>query len=85
MAEKRRRRRVFNVTRENSTEQRFIFGKTPLFIATASFYQKKQKPILADNKWRYLKAQLLGWLKAMSMAMIFQISQTATAQYRHRR
>ena len=64
MAEKGAVDGVFNVTRENSTEQRFIFGKTPLFIATASFYQKKQKPILADNKWALPKGTVIGVIKS---------------------
>lgn len=64
MAEKGAVDGVFNVTRENSTEQRFIFGKTPLFIATASFYQKKQKPIWADNKWALPKGTVIGVIKS---------------------
>ncbi|MGL5358725.1 MAG: amino acid ABC transporter substrate-binding protein, partial [Shewanella sp.] len=39
MAEKGRVDGVFNVTREASTEGRFVFGRIPLFKATASFYQ----------------------------------------------
>ncbi|MDT3296679.1 transporter substrate-binding domain-containing protein [Shewanella sp. SP2S2-6] len=64
MAEKGAVDGVFNVTREISTEQRFIFGKTPLLVATASFYQKKQKPILADNKWALPKGAVIGVIKS---------------------
>lgn len=64
MAEKGAVDGVFNVTREHSTEQRFIFGNTPLFIATASFYQKKQKPILANNKWALPKGTVIGVIKS---------------------
>ncbi|MCL1088258.1 transporter substrate-binding domain-containing protein [Shewanella profunda] len=64
MAEKGAVDGVFNVTREASTEQRFVFGQIPLFVATASFYQKKQKPILANNKWMLPKGTVVGVIKS---------------------
>lgn len=64
MAEKGSVDGVFNVTREASTEQRFIFGKIPLFVATASFYQKNQKPLNAINKWALPKGTVIGVIKS---------------------
>lgn len=64
MAEKGDVDGVFNVTREASTEQRFVFGQFPLFVATASFYQKKQKSILADNKWALPRGTVVGIVKS---------------------
>lgn len=64
MAEKGAVDGVFNVTREVSTEQRFVFGTTPLFIATASFYYKKEHSIKADNKWDLPKGTIVGVIKS---------------------
>jgi polar amino acid transport system substrate-binding protein len=43
---------VFNVTKEQSTINRFIFGNEPLFTVTASFFFAKEHPTIADNKWQ---------------------------------
>ncbi|MGL4639559.1 MAG: substrate-binding periplasmic protein [Shewanella sp.] len=64
MAEKGRVDGVFNVTREASTEGRFVFGQVPLFAATASFYQAKQRPLDADNKWQLPKGTVVGVIKS---------------------
>ncbi|MCD8550029.1 MAG: transporter substrate-binding domain-containing protein, partial [Shewanella xiamenensis] len=64
MAEKGAVDGVFNVTREASTEQRFVFGNTPLFIAKASFYQRKQRPLIAENKWKIPKGSIIGVIKS---------------------
>lgn len=64
MAEKGAVDGVFNVAREASTEQRFVFGTTPLFIATASFYHKKEQAIKAANKWDLPKGTVVGVVKS---------------------
>ncbi len=64
MAEKGAVDGVFNVTREASTEQRFVFGNTPLFVAKASFYQRKQRPLIAANKWELPKGTVIGVIKS---------------------
>lgn len=64
MAEKGAVDGVFNVTREASTEQRFVFGNTPLFVAKASFYQRKQRPLIAANKWEIPKGSIVGVIKS---------------------
>ncbi|ACA87772.1 substrate-binding periplasmic protein [Shewanella woodyi] len=43
---------VFNLVKEQSTESEFIFGKQPLFSATASFYHKVSTPVKAKDKWQ---------------------------------
>lgn len=43
---------VFNLIKEKSTQDQFIFGKQPLFSATTSFYQNNQAPITVENKWQ---------------------------------
>lgn len=60
MAEKGSVDGVFNVTREASTEQRFVFGNTPLFIANASFYQMKNAKNTVKSKWDLPKGSLIG-------------------------
>ena len=64
MAEKGAVDGVFNVTREASTEQRFVFGNTPLFVAKASFYQRNQRPLIAANKWELPKGTVIGVIKS---------------------
>jgi polar amino acid transport system substrate-binding protein len=64
MAEKGAVDGVFNVTREASTEQRFIFGQIPLFVATASFYQRQQQPLIAPHKWALPKGAVIGVIKS---------------------
>ena len=43
---------VFNLVKEKSTEQHFVFGEHPLFSATASFYQNAKMPVQAMDKWQ---------------------------------
>lgn len=43
---------VFNLVKEKSTENHFIFGEQPLFSATASFYQNAKTPVQAVDKWQ---------------------------------
>ncbi|QYJ80538.1 transporter substrate-binding domain-containing protein [Shewanella acanthi] len=63
MAEKGSVDGVFNVSKEESTEQRFVFGNTPLFVATASFYQKKQTKTV-NNKWALPIGSTVGIIKS---------------------
>lgn len=44
---------VFNLVKEKSTQDHFIFGKEPLFSATASFYQNAKNTTVADDKWGF--------------------------------
>lgn len=50
MAEKGTVDGVFNVTKEASTQDKFIFGQESLFSTSASFYQNNQKPINVKDK-----------------------------------
>lgn len=43
---------VFNLVKEKSTQDHFIFGNEPLFSATASFYQNTNSPIQVSDKWQ---------------------------------
>ncbi|WP_077755790.1 substrate-binding periplasmic protein [Shewanella psychrophila] len=43
---------VFNLVKEKSTEDHFVFGEQALFSATASFYQNAKMPIQAVDKWK---------------------------------
>ncbi|MCH1929073.1 transporter substrate-binding domain-containing protein [Shewanella sp. A25] len=63
MAEKGSVDGVFNVSKQESTEQRFVFGNTPLFVATASFYQKKQQQTV-NNKWALPIGSTVGIIKS---------------------
>ncbi|MGX9462482.1 substrate-binding periplasmic protein [Shewanella sp. A14] len=51
---------VFNVTREQSTIDRFVFGNEPLFSVTASFFFTKEHPTLANNKWQIPTRSIIG-------------------------
>ena len=51
---------VFNVARQQSTETRFLFGSEPLFLASASFYQLKDKPPIAADKWSLPPGSRIG-------------------------
>ncbi|QYJ87966.1 transporter substrate-binding domain-containing protein [Shewanella mesophila] len=51
---------VFNLHKELSTEDRFIFGSEPLFSTTASFYQNDAYPITAHTKWNIPKNTTVG-------------------------
>ncbi|MDZ7695647.1 MAG: transporter substrate-binding domain-containing protein [Deltaproteobacteria bacterium] len=41
---------AFNVPREPSNEDEFIFGKTPLFIARSAYYENRERPLSATRK-----------------------------------
>jgi len=43
---------VFNLIKEKSTQDQFIFGKQALFSATASFYQNNHSPLNVRSKWK---------------------------------
>ncbi len=60
MARKGQVQGVFNVTRERSTEPDFLFGEEPLFVANASFYYNRNRPLNAQNKWQLPRAASLG-------------------------
>jgi len=51
---------VFNVTREQSTVERFVFGEQPLFTVTASFFFAKEYPTVANNKWQLPMRSTIG-------------------------
>ncbi|QYK00457.1 substrate-binding periplasmic protein [Shewanella psychrotolerans] len=51
---------VFNLHKEQSTVNRFIFGSEPLFSTTASFYQNNAHPITAQTKWDIPKNSKIG-------------------------
>ncbi|WP_350431464.1 transporter substrate-binding domain-containing protein [Shewanella sp. H8] len=51
---------VFNVTREESTIDRFVFGNEPLFTVTASFFFAKEHPTMANNKWQLPSRSIIG-------------------------
>ncbi|WP_223295922.1 substrate-binding periplasmic protein [Shewanella sediminis] len=51
---------VFNLIKEKSTQDQFIFGKQALFSATASFYQNKQSPLNVESKWLLPKNTRVG-------------------------
>ncbi|GGZ25071.1 hypothetical protein GCM10007105_10860 [Shewanella chilikensis] len=63
MARKGQVQGVFNVTRERSTEAGFLFGEEPLFIANASFYYNKNRPLSAQNKWQLPRGSVVGVIK----------------------
>lgn len=63
MARKGKVHGVFNVTLERSTEADFLFGEEPLFIANASFYYNKNRPLNAQNKWQLPKGSVVGIIK----------------------
>jgi polar amino acid transport system substrate-binding protein len=54
---------VFNVTKEVSTQDKFIFGKLALFQASASFYQHKSHPISAKTKYDLVPKTVIGVIK----------------------
>ena len=51
---------VFNVTREQSTINRFVFGHEPLFNVKASFFFAKEHPTEAKNKWQIPNRSIVG-------------------------
>lgn len=60
MAEKGNVDGVFNVAKEISTENKFIFGQQPLFTTSASFYQSNQKPTSATHKSQLAPHTVVG-------------------------
>jgi polar amino acid transport system substrate-binding protein len=54
---------VFNVTKEVSTRDKFIFGQQALFQASASFYQHKSHPISAETKYELAPKTVVGIIK----------------------
>jgi polar amino acid transport system substrate-binding protein len=60
MAEKGNVDGVFNVAKEISTEDKFIFGQQPLFTTSASFYQSNQKPTSATHKSQLAPHTVVG-------------------------
>lgn len=63
MAEKGDVDGAFNVTRQHSTENRFVFGTKPLFTAYASFYHKHTRPLNADSKWELPPKTRIGLIQ----------------------
>ena len=51
---------AFNVTKEQSTVKRFVFGNVPLFTANASFFFANSKTVDINNKWQLPVGSLVG-------------------------
>ncbi|MGI2175658.1 substrate-binding periplasmic protein [Shewanella ulleungensis] len=51
---------VFNVTKEQSTQKRFVFGKVPLFTVNASFFFAKTNTVNAKDKWQLPLGSIIG-------------------------
>jgi polar amino acid transport system substrate-binding protein len=51
---------VFNVPRQQSTVNRFVFGEQPLFTVTTSFFFAKEHPTTANNKWQLPMRSTIG-------------------------
>ena len=51
---------VFNVTKEQSTQARFIFGKEPLFTVNASFFFANTQTVTAKSKWQLPLGSVVG-------------------------
>lgn len=51
---------VFNVTREQSTIKRFVFGQVPLFTVDASFFFSKAQLPTITNKWQLPRGSVIG-------------------------
>lgn len=51
---------VFNVTKEQSTLKRFVFGQEPLFTVNASFFFAKSHPTSVDDKWHLPIGSVVG-------------------------
>jgi polar amino acid transport system substrate-binding protein len=60
MAEKGTVDGVFNVAKEISTQNKFIFGQQALFTTSASFYQSNQKPTSATHKSQLAPHTVVG-------------------------
>ena len=54
---------VFNLHKERKTQEEFVFGQTPLFTTSASFYQNNAHPLLAEDKWHLPQGLLVGIIK----------------------
>ncbi|MGI2168710.1 substrate-binding periplasmic protein [Shewanella sp. MF05960] len=51
---------VFNVTKEQSTQERFVFGNEPLFTVNASFFFAKTQTVIAKDKWQLPLGSVIG-------------------------
>jgi len=51
---------AFNVPKEKSNQDLFIFGKTPLFTAFSAYYQKRDKPLAARKKEDLVHGEKVG-------------------------
>ncbi|MDD8058786.1 substrate-binding periplasmic protein [Shewanella metallivivens] len=51
---------VFNVTKEQSTVKRFVFGQEPLFTVKASFFFAKEHPANVNDKWHLPIGSVVG-------------------------
>lgn len=51
---------VFNVPKEHSNQDLFIFGKTPLFTAFSAYYQSRDNPLAAKKKEDLVHGEKVG-------------------------
>ncbi len=51
---------VFNVPKESSNEDLYLFGKTPLFTAVSAYYQNRDHPLGATKKEDLIHGEKVG-------------------------
>ena len=51
---------VFNVPKEGSNEEEYIFGKTPLFTALSAYYYNVEEPLSATRKEELVNGEKIG-------------------------
>ncbi len=51
---------VFNVPKERSNEDLYIFGKTPLFTALSAYYHNRDQPLKATRKEDLVNGEKVG-------------------------
>lgn len=51
---------AFNVPKESSNENEYIFGKTPLFVAQSAYYENVDKPLSAGRKEELVNGEKVG-------------------------
>jgi polar amino acid transport system substrate-binding protein len=51
---------AFNVPKERSNEDVYLFGKTPLFTALSAYYQNRDNPLTATRKEELVNGEKVG-------------------------
>jgi len=51
---------AFNVPRERSNEDLYLFGKTPLFTALSAYYHNRDNPLSATRKEELINGETVG-------------------------